>query len=111
MPAEVRQLSWSNPAIAFTLQAATTARLEVLSTAAPAFCADARAWVQSGYRDLSAPSREFEASHRGQQRSPGVLLKPYLNAADRALIRKTTAVEDKLVAGDAPRTDRRSTRA
>jgi hypothetical protein len=105
--AEVRQLSWSNPAIASTLQAATTTRLEVLSAAAPPFCADARAWVQSGYRDLPAPSRTFEASQaarrhvdRGKERSPDVLLKPYENAADRALIRKTTAVEGKLVAGD-----------
>jgi hypothetical protein len=104
--AEVRQLSWSNPVIASTLQAATTTRLEVLSAAAPPFCADARAWVQSGYRDLSAPSRAFEAAQAarqhigGAERSPDVLLKPYENAADRALIRKTTAVEGKLVAGD-----------
>ncbi len=105
--AEVRELSWSNPAIASTLQAAATTRLEVLSVAAPPFCADARAWVQSGYRDLSAPSRAFEAAQaarrhadRGAGRSTDVLLKPYENAADRALIRKTTAVEGKLVAGD-----------
>ena len=104
--AEVRQLSWSNPAIASTLQAATTTRLEVLSAAAPPFCADARAWVQSGYRDLSAPSRAFEAAQAARRHiggaglSPDVLLKPYENAVDRALIRKTTAVEGKLVAGD-----------
>jgi hypothetical protein len=104
--ADVRQLSWSNPAIASMLQAATTTRLEVLSAPAPPFCADARVWVQSGYRDLSVPSREFEASqaaHRHldrEERSPDALLKPYENAADRALIRKTTTVEDRLVASD-----------
>jgi hypothetical protein len=48
--AEIRQLSWSNPAIAAALQAATTARLEAVSAPAPPFCADARAWAQSGYR-------------------------------------------------------------
>lgn len=59
--AEVQGLSWNNPAIAATLQATTTARLEAISAPIPLFCADARAWAQSGYRDLSAASREYEA--------------------------------------------------
>jgi hypothetical protein len=103
--AEVRQLSWSNPAIALTLQAATTARLEALSNSAPPFCADAKVWAQSGYRALSAASREFGASRAARRssdqeegRSLGTLLKPYENASDRALIRKTNAVEYKLLA-------------
>lgn len=101
--AEVRQLSWSNPAIISALQAATTAKLEAFSAPAPPFCADARAWAQSGYRALSAASREFEASRearrnseRAQERSVGTLLKPYENASDRALIRKTYTAEIKL---------------
>jgi hypothetical protein len=103
--AEVRQLSWSNPAIASALQAATTARLEAVSAPTPPFCADARAWAQSGFRALSAASREFEASlaarrssDQGEARSLGTLLKPYENAADRALIRKANAAESKLLA-------------
>jgi hypothetical protein len=99
---EVRQLSWSNPAIAPALQAATTATLEVVSAPAPPFCADARAWAQSGYRALSAASREFEASQAARRNSErgeaSLLLKPYENASDRALIRKTSAVENKLFA-------------
>jgi hypothetical protein len=101
---EVRQLSWSNPAVAAALQAATTARLEAVSAPAPPFCADARAWAQSGYRALSAASREFAASSAARKTSEhrelslGPLLKPYENAADRALIRKTRAVETKLLA-------------
>jgi hypothetical protein len=104
--AEVRQLSWSNPAIAPAIQAATTARLEAVSAPAPPFCADARAWAQSGYRALSAASREFEASQaarrrsdRAEEHSLGTLLKPYENASGRALIRKTNAVANKLLAG------------
>jgi hypothetical protein len=103
--AEVRQLSWSNPAIASAIQAATTAGLEAVSAPAPPFCADARAWAQSGYRTLSAASREFEASQaarmradQGEERSLGTLLTPYENASDRALIRKTDALESKLLA-------------
>ncbi len=64
--AEVRGLSWGDPAIAAALQAATTARLQALSAAAPPFCADARAWAQSGYRALSTASREFSC-HRESQ--------------------------------------------
>jgi hypothetical protein len=103
---EVRQLSWSNPAIASALQAATAARLEGVSGPVPRFCADARAWAQSDYRALSAASREFEASraarsisssYRGEERSLGTLLKPYENAADRTLISKTSAAELKLL--------------
>ncbi len=101
---EVRGLSWSDPAIASALQAAIAVSLDAVSAPAPPFCADARAWAQSGYRDLSAASREFEASRaarrnadRTEARSLGTLLKPYENASDRALIGKTYAVEIKLL--------------
>jgi hypothetical protein len=102
--AEVRQLSWSNPAIASALQAAATASLETVSAPAPPVCADARAWAGSGYRALSAASRAFEASQAARRSSEraeasvGALLKPYENASDRALIRRTSAVENKLIA-------------
>jgi hypothetical protein len=103
--AEVRQLSWSDPEIASRVQTATTAKLEGASPADLSFCADARAWVQSGYRTLSAASREFEASLARRrsalrdERPLGTLLEPYENASDRTLIRKTRALESKLVAG------------
>jgi hypothetical protein len=102
--AEVRQLSWSNPAITSDVQAGITARLDTISAPAPPFCADARAWAQSGYRALSAASREFEASRAARmsaergEGSLGMLLKPYENASDRALARKTNAVENELLA-------------
>jgi hypothetical protein len=104
--AEVRPLSWSDPTIASQIQAATAAKLEDASIPAPSFCADARAWPQSGYRALSAASREFEASREArkssaprEERSPVTLLKPYESASDRALIRKISAIENKLLAG------------
>jgi hypothetical protein len=102
---EVRQLSWSNPAIASALRAETATRLEAVSAPTPSFCADARAWAQSDYRALSAASREFAASRaarrnadREDERSLTTLLKPYEDASDRALIRKTRKVESELVA-------------
>ena len=103
--AEVRQLSWSDPTIASLLQAVTTAKLEDVSAPAVSLCADARAWALSGYRALAAASREFEASQAArkssalrEERPLGTLLKPYENASDRALIRKTGALEIKLLA-------------
>lgn len=102
--AEVRELSWSNPTIAPLLQAATAAKLEDVSGPALSFCADARAWAQSGYRALSTASREFEASqaHKssalGDEGSLSTLLEPYENASDRALVHNTSAVESKLAA-------------
>jgi hypothetical protein len=104
--AEVRQLSWSDPTIASQIQAATTTKLEDASIPAPSFCADARAWAQSGYRALSAASREFEASREARKRSApreerplSTLLEPSENASDRALLRKISAIENKLLAG------------
>ncbi|MGA7704025.1 MAG: hypothetical protein WB998_03915 [Solirubrobacteraceae bacterium] len=102
--AEVRRLSWSNPAIASALQAVTTARLQAVSAPVPSFCADARTWAQSGYRALSAASREFEASQAARKNSErketslNALLKPYENTSDRALTRRTNAVEETLLA-------------
>ncbi len=102
--AEVSHLSWSDPTIVPLLQVETAVRLEDGPTATPSFCADARAWVQSGYRALSAASREFEASREARKRSVRrethsviTLLKPYENASDRALIRKIKAVEYKFL--------------
>jgi hypothetical protein len=104
--AEVRPLSWSDPTIASLVQA--PAGLENLSAPAPSFCADARAWAQSGYRSLSTASREFEASRAARKSSSedeesslSTLLKPYENASDRALIRKTETVGLELLASTA----------
>ncbi len=105
--AEVRQLSWDNPAIAADVQAAIAAAIEGISAPAPPFCADARAWAQSGYRALSASSLQFAASRAARMHaergegSLGTLLKPYETAADGALIRKTHAAEFRLI-GSAP---------
>ncbi|HEY3759192.1 MAG TPA: hypothetical protein VGL37_05485 [Solirubrobacteraceae bacterium] len=68
--AAVRRLSWSDPSIAATLQAAATAELEAVSAPAPPFCADAKAWAESGYRALSAASREFSRLHWQRGRAP-----------------------------------------
>ena len=106
--AEVRPLSWSNPAIASLLQAMATAKLQALAAPAPPACADAKEWAQSGYRVMSAASREFAVMVAARRRSNlevaavGALLKPYENASDRAVVRKTSAVEQALLASLEP---------
>lgn len=103
--AEVHRLSWSDPEMASLLQALTAAKLEDLSTPAPPFCADARAWAQSGFRALSVASRELEAveaarqsSVRQEERALSALLEPEENASARAVIRRTSALEIELFA-------------
>jgi hypothetical protein len=105
--AEVLPLSWSNPAIAAAIAAGTTARHEAASTPPPPFCADAKAWAQSGYRVLSAASRSFEASRAAPSNaeepegSVSTLLAPYENASDRALLRRISGAEIELFAAAA----------
>jgi len=103
--AEVHRLSWNNPEIASLLQALAASRLAELSTPAPPFCADARAWAQSGFRALSVASRELEAveaarqsSVRREERALSALLEPEENASARALMRRTSTLEIELFA-------------
>ena len=107
--AEVLPLAWSNPAIASEVRTDATSGLEASFAPAPPFCADARAWAQSGYRTLSAASREFQTSQTVQRNSGRVeagslsaLLKPFENRPDLALMRKTEALEFKVLASFAP---------
>ena len=95
---EVRALSWSNAAIAPAVQAGVAARLESETRQAPPVCADARAWAASGFRALSAASREFDATrtarenaNEGLEGTVTTLLKPFENASDRALVERTNA--------------------
>jgi hypothetical protein len=62
--AEVRQLSWSNPAIAMALQAATAAGLETVSVPAPPFCADAGAWAQPEWTRTTTDQAVHKALNR-----------------------------------------------
>jgi hypothetical protein len=104
--AEVRRLSWSDPMIASLLQGVTDSSLEDIPTSPPSVCADARAWAQSGFRVLSAASREFEVSQEArksstarEERSLKALLMPYESASDRALIRKSKALQEQILVG------------
>jgi hypothetical protein len=101
--ARIETLSWSDPRIA------PLARFDVDSLeerAAPPvvdMCSDMETWAQSGYHLLSAASREFDAAQKVRSTAvrPGgsisSLLKPYEGPRERALIRRTRALQVKTV--------------
>lgn len=97
--AQIDQLSWSNPKIGELVQYPGRARKERRAPSVASLCADMRAWAQSGYHVLSQNSREFQAAQRAQLQSGeptgsiATLLKPYENATDLRLIRKTKALQ------------------
>lgn len=107
-------LKWSNPAVTLLLHLINADVKEELDIPAPAACADMKAWVASGYKTLSAASKEI-ASHSGAilKRTFEVLalseqtriqpfpkiLAPYENAPDSALARHTEALKVQLQKG------------
>ncbi len=100
---QVAHLSWSNPKIVELIRYLARARKERMAPSVTSVCADMRAWAQSGYHALSHNSREFQAAQQARSQSAeptgsvATLLKPYENAADRRLIRRTTALQKRLV--------------
>jgi hypothetical protein len=96
----VGPLRWSNPAIAQAVQL-ELAQFEELLAVTPDVCADMRAWVASGYRTLSAGTREFRARREAADRrdvheQPVIfLLAPYESAADKALLHRTDQLQSQ----------------
>jgi hypothetical protein len=113
--AVLTSLRWSNPEITFFVHIEAETVQEELDLPAPPVCADMQAWVASGYKTLSAASREaasrteallkraFELIAIGTQTSIQSLPKSlarYENATDRALVRHTKALSERLQAGN-----------
>lgn len=113
-------LKWSNPELTFLVRTVAAVAKEELEIPAPPVCADMTAWVASAYKMLSPASKEvasrsetllkrsFElltlAAQADVQPVPK-LLAPYENAADRALVRHTEALDAQLRKGSDPRAD------
>jgi hypothetical protein len=99
--AEVAPLSWSDSQLTALVHFYTD-RLEQLAAPAPDLCADIGSWRQSGYRVLSAASREFAAAHTASSStvqpagSLDALLKPSEGRRALALIRQAKALQGKV---------------
>jgi hypothetical protein len=104
-------LRWSNPKITLLLHLTLANVQDELELPAPPVCADMKAWVASGYRTLSAASKELASqteallkhalealvlySQAGIQPFPEILAR-YEGARDRALARHIEALTAEL---------------
>jgi hypothetical protein len=100
--AQIEPLSWSNPQIAPLLASQVESQREIVTPPSASVCADMKFWAQSDYHALSTASRAFEAAQNAHtaaatpKGSIQLLLKPYEQAPERALIKKTKAVQQRL---------------
>ena len=112
--AEASRLTWSNPTID-ALVHQNTARLgEELGGPPVAVCSEMRAWAASGFHVLPPASKSLEESREAHSKlivegNLAVLLGPYEGPAQRATIRHTAALKEKLRAQE--RNDERFSRA
>jgi hypothetical protein len=92
-------LRWSNPQIAKLVARDGALLAALFEPSVPDLCADARAWVASGYLTLSGGTREFvyqeETAFAGitQRGSLEGLLTPFEDASDRALLRRAESLK------------------
>ena len=99
LTAALTPLRWSDPRIAIRIDADLALISSVLAPRVPNVCADMRSWVASGYRRLSAGTKEFVRQQAARTSPPffaasvETLLKRYEGPADRTLIRRTKALE------------------
>ena len=104
-------LTWSNPYVTALVHLAATVDQSELELPVPNACADMNAWVSSGYKTLSAISKElksrtdaavkdlFEAfaiASQGHLKPQPELLAPFEDAADRALARHSQTLTAEL---------------
>lgn len=99
LAAAVMPLQWSNPSLTESVHLVIARFKERVEQPTPAVCADMKAWVISGYKTLSAETKEFRSRrevgpiHRDSRQPIALLLARYENTGDKALIRKTQQLE------------------
>jgi hypothetical protein len=101
----VATLHWSNATLTRTVRSyARQLRTQSLMSA-PDMCAEARAWVASGYTTLSARTRSFNRAfysvYVGIGLLPTRLLTPSAGPAQRSVMRSTLPLESQLVDAEA----------
>jgi hypothetical protein len=90
-------LRWSNPTITQLVGMEDVELEEEVALPIPDVCADMKAWVSSGYKTLSVPTKELRAKREEADEKLRVsstkplssLLAPYEGPAEKALIAKT----------------------
>jgi hypothetical protein len=102
--AAVGSLSWSNPLIAVLVRFDDARMREKLTPSRLDVCADMKAWAASSFHVLSPASKAFAAAVQdGEKGRPegteNELLKPYEGPAERAIIKRTDALERDPIVG------------
>jgi hypothetical protein len=95
------RLTWSDPTIDALVHQKTAQLREDLAGPPVAVCAEMRTWAASGFHVLPPGSRSLEEAReaRGAQAVKGnleALLRPYEDHADRAIVRRITALKERL---------------
>jgi hypothetical protein len=95
----VAGLSWPSRSLTRLVRSSVAAEAAQAAVPPPALCADLRDWVASGYETVSAATTSYvqlesKLAHE-DDRSEDILkeLKPYEDAADKALVRQILAIE------------------
>ena len=97
--AAVTPLRWSDPRVAASVRARTTALEEHVGITVASVCADLKAWAASAFRSLPADSRSFQAHeeerHQRGASGPSVseLLRRFEGPHERAILRRTAALQ------------------
>jgi hypothetical protein len=84
----VDPLKWSNPQVTRDARAYARNLHAMTVLAVPDLCADARAWIASGYTTVPADTEQFDRHVEAIEikELPRKLLAPYLASADQALM-------------------------
>ena len=99
-------LRWSNHGLTSTVQSYVGKLKVLIGLAPPNVCADVRAWVASDYQTLPASTVRFDQQFMPNWVAIGELpsaLAPYERPSERAVLRRTNALEEQLTefeAGD-----------
>jgi hypothetical protein len=111
---KVHRLGWSNPRLTRLLHSFAAEAAEQSAIPTPDLCADARAWIASGYRAVSAGTKQFlhrldvvssitliepephEPLTFNSAKTIAYRLKPYEDRTDRALARRLLEREVKI---------------
>jgi hypothetical protein len=99
--ATAERLTWSDPTIDALVHQETTRLKEALVGPPVAVCAEMRTWAASGFHLLPPGSKSLKESTEASNKQAVqgdlvVLLRPYEEPDERAIIQRTTAVEKQL---------------
>jgi hypothetical protein len=95
------RLRWSNPALTRMVHTYARQLLAQSKLAVPDFCGELRAWKSAGYDAPPAGTLPFNKAYYAVYVGIGLLpskqLAPYLSSGQRAVVRKTLALENDVI--------------